>query len=351
MQSSFERIITGVIFFVITVVLAVIGYSWLGWDLFDAFYMVVITIFGVGYGEVKPLDTPSERLFTIIVIFAGFISVAYIVGGFVQMMMEGEINRALDARRKTQDIAGLSNHVIICGFGRVGQILAQDLHESKRSFIVLDSALEHVTKAEELGYLAHLGTVTDEDVLNYAGIERAKTLATVLADDALNVFITLTARELNPNLSILAMGELPSTEKKLRLAGADHVVLPAAISAQRLTNLITRPTAVDFLDQSGERSHLDTMLDQIHLRIDELTIPAGSPLAGATLADIEIQGDRSFIILAVRSPNNTITNRPPSTLVLNGGDTVIVLGQKGIIPKLARFYDLKRNLRYRGART
>ncbi len=350
MQSSFERIITGILFFVITVVLAVVGYSWLGWDLFDAFYMVVITIFGVGYGEVKPLDTPSERIFTIIVIFAGFISVAYIVGGFVQMMMEGEINRAFDAHRKTQEIGKLKDHVIICGFGRIGQMLAQELQEVKRPFIVIDSSPEQVTKAEELGCLSHLGTVTDEDVLQYAGILKAKTLATVLADDALNVFITLTARGLNPSLAILAMGELPSTEKKLRLAGADHVVLPAAISAQRMTNLITRPTTVDFLDQNGERSHLDNMLDQISLRIDELTIPTDSPLAGATLDDIEVQGDRSFIILAVRCADHTVVNRPPSTLVLKGGDTVIVLGQKGAIPKLARFYDLKRNLRYRGAR-
>jgi voltage-gated potassium channel len=351
MKSPFERIVTGVIFFALTIIVAVIGYALLGWDLLDAFYMVVITIFGVGYGEVRPLDTPNERIFTILVIFAGFISVAYIVGGVVQMMMEGEINRALDAHRKIQDIQNLNDHVILCGFGRIGQIMARELHEAKRPFIVIDQSSERIARAEEADYLTHQGSATDEEVLQAAGIDKAKVLATVLPDDAVNVFITLTARGLNPDLVILARGELPSTEKKLRLAGADHVVLPAAISAQRMTNLITRPTALDFLDQSDERSHLDDLLEQINLRIDELTIPAGSLLAGATVADLEVEGNRGFLIVAVRQADGSLVNQPPASMVLSAGDTVIVMAQKGVVPKLARFYDLKRQLRYRGART
>lgn len=350
MQGPFERILTGIVFFTITVVIAVIGYALLGWNLLDAFYMVVITIFGVGYGEVKPLDTPSERFFTMVVIFAGFISVAYIVGGFVQLMMEGEINRALDAHRKNQDIENLSDHVIICGFGRIGQILAYELHHAKKPFIVIDVSTEQITKAEEFGYLTHLGSASEEEVLHSVGIERAGAIATVLSDDAMNVFITLTARGLNPNLTILARGELPSTEKKLKLAGADHVVLPAAISAQRISNLITRPTTIDFLDENDERAHLDDLLEQINMRIDELTVSPDSLLAGTTVEELEFQGNRGFLIIALRQANGTVINQPPGTMVLNGGDTVIVLGHQGVIPQLARYYDLKRKLRYRGAR-
>jgi len=350
MQGSFERILTGVIFFVITVVFAVIGYTLLGWNLLDALYMVVITIFGVGYGEVRPLDTPAERFFTILVIFAGFISVAYIVGGFVQSMMEGEIHKALDAHRKNQDIENLKDHVIICGFGRIGQILASELSLAKKPFIVIDTNSERIAQAEELGYLTHLGSAADEHVLDSVGIQRAGAIASVLSDDAMNVFITLTARELNPDLSILARGELPSTEKKLKLAGADHVVLPAAISAQRIGNLITRPTTIDFLDENDERAHLDDLLEQISMRIDELAVPPDSLLAGTTVADLEFQGNRGFLIIAVRQADGTVVNQPPGTMVLNGGDTVIVMGHQGVIPQLANRYHLKPKLRYRGAK-
>jgi voltage-gated potassium channel len=350
MQGSFERILTGIVFFTITVIIAVIGYTLLGWNLLDAFYMVVITIFGVGYGEVRPLDTPSERFFTIVVSFAGFVYVAYNVGGFVQLMMEGEINRALDTHRKKQDIESLTNHVIICGFGRIGQILAYELTLAKKPFIVIDTSADAIAKAEELGYLAYQGSAAEEEVLHTAGIERAGAIATVLSDDAMNVFITLTGRGLNPNLSILARGELPSTEKKLKLAGADHVVLPAAISAQRIGNLITRPTTIDFLDENDERAHLDDLLEQINMRIDELTVSTDSLLAGTTVEDLEFQGNRGFLIIAVRKADGTVVNQPPGTMVLNGGDTVIVLGHQGVIPQLARYYDLKRKLRYRGAK-
>lgn len=350
MQDSFHRILTGLAFFGITIVIAVTGYAFFGWELLDAFYMTIITVFGVGYGEVRPLRTPSERIFTILVILAGFVSVAYIVGGFVQMMMEGEINRALDIRRKTQEIENLCNHVIICGYGRMGQILARQLAAIRYPFIVIDNNSERIEHAESYGYLAHLGSAADEEVLQQVGIFKAKTLATVLPDDAINVFITLTARGLNPSLIILARGELPATEKKLLLAGANHVVLPAAISAQRMTNLITRPTAIDFLDQNGERNHLNELLAQIDVQMDELTIPADSPLVGTTVSELEIQSKGGFIVIAVRRANNlAVDNMTPST-VLYSGDTVIVLGHRGNIPQFARFHDLRRKMRYRGAK-
>ncbi len=350
MQDSFHRILTGIAFFTCTIVFAVIGYALFGWELIDAFYMTIITVFGVGYGEVRPLKTPGERIFTILVIFAGFVSVAYIVGGFVQMMMEGEINRALDIRRKTQEMENLCNHVIVCGYGRMGQILVRQLATVRATFIVIDNNPERIEHAEAHGYLAHLGSATDEEVLQQAGILKARTLATVLPDDAINVFITLTARGLNPDLIILARGELPSTEKKLRLAGANHVVLPAAISAQRMTNLITRPTAVDFLDQNGERNHLNELLAQIEVQMDELPIPLDSPLVGSTIGELEMQAKSGFIVIAVRRAHTGVVDSFDASTLLHGGDTVIVLGHRGNIPQFARFHDLRRKMRYRGAK-
>jgi voltage-gated potassium channel len=245
--NAFQRILTGSLFFAITVILAVIGYVWFGWTLLEAVYMVVITIFGVGYGEVKPLESPTQKIFTILVIIAGTSSAVYIVGGFVQMVTEGEINKALNIKRKLSMIAGLHEHVIICGFSRMGEVLAHQLFEAMQPFVVVTADPEQVAQAEMLSYLVQKGNPSDGAILAKVGIQHATVLATVLADDALNVFITLTAKGLNPQLKILARGELPSTEKKLRLAGADHVILPETLSAMRMANLVSRPSATSLL--------------------------------------------------------------------------------------------------------
>lgn len=350
MQGSFRRIFTGAIFFVITSVVAVYGYTLAGWALLDAIYMVVITIFGVGYGEVKPVNSPALKIFTILVIIAGTSSAVYAVGGFVQMVTEGEVNRALGVRRMTHSIKTLHQHVVICGYGRIGQMLARKLVEAKRPFVIIDSNLERMAEAEAIGYLVRSGNATDEGMLKSAGIERAKFLATVLPDDAANVFITLTARELNPKLVILSRGELPSTEKKLRLAGADHVVLPAAISALRMSNMITHPAALDFLDQADGRRNLNEQLAQIDVQIDELAIPVGSPLVGKTIGDVEVRGKGTFIIVALRGADGTTTTHPDQTLMLGEGDAVIVMGHRGDIPQFAQYYALNRQLKtYKGS--
>lgn len=336
MQEAFKRIFTGALFFAITIVLAVIGYVWFGWTLLEAVYMVVITIFGVGYGEVKPLETPEQKIFTILVIIAGTSSAVYIVGGFVQMVTEGEINRALEEKRKAQTIASLQNHAIVCGFGRMGQVLARQLLEANQPFVILDTNSDRVTLATSKGYLASEGNAADESLLQQVGIDRARTLATVLPDDATNVFITLTARELNPSLIILARGELPSTEKKLRLAGADHVVLPATISALRMASLITQATTLDFLNQKEERSYLNELLSQVEVQMDEMPIADNSPLIGKTIRELDLRAKGTFLIVALRRQDGTVLVRPSSSQILGGGDVLIILGRQGEVPQFAQ---------------
>ncbi|MGF1492054.1 MAG: potassium channel family protein [Microcoleaceae cyanobacterium] len=349
MQGSLQRILTGSIFFAITLIIAVIGYSLFGWTLLDAIYMVVITIFGVGYGEVQPLN-PAEKVFTIFVIVAGTSSAVYIVGGFVQMVTEGEIKQALEKRRRIKGIESLQQHVIICGFGHVGQILTQQLTEARHPFVLIESNEERAETAESIGYMVCQGTATDEAILKSAGIERARFLTTVVADDATNVFITLTAKGLNPNLTILARGELPSTEKKLLLAGADHVVLPANISALRMSSLITHPTATEFLEQEESRRNLDQALDQVDLQLDELAVPIDSALIGQQIGDLDIRGQRAFLVIALRRQDGALINHPEPQVKLQGADTLIVLGHQGDIPQLAQQYRLKQEIRYRGAK-
>lgn len=348
MQTSFRRILTGIVIFTLTVVGGVVGYVVAGWTVLDAIYMVVITIFGVGYGEVQPLTSTALKIFTILVIVAGALSVAYIVSGFVQVITEGELRRFLNVKRMNKDIELLENHAIICGFGRIGQTIAVKLQATHRPFVVLDNDPERIEFAREHGYLTYLGNATDEDNLQAVQIHKARTLATVLSDDALNVFITLTAREMNANLVILARGELPSTEKKLRLAGADHVVLPSTISGARMAHLITHPSTVDFLAQSDGRTSLNELLAELDIQLSEL--PAGQRLPGGTVGDIEVRGKGTFIIVALRRANGEVLLHPDRSLQLAEDDSIILMGHQGDMPSFAKRSLSKQQMRYRGAR-
>ncbi|MCU0526692.1 MAG: potassium channel protein [Elainella sp. Prado103] len=350
MQSPLRRILTGGILFASTLIGAAIGYMLFDCAPLDAIYMVVITIFGVGFGEFCPVS-PAQRIFTIFVIVAGSSAAVYTVGGFVQMLAEGEIKQVLEHRRKNKDLANLSQHAIVCGYGRIGQVLARKLTEAGQDFVIIDNDIDRLNSAEENGFRVYEGNATEEYTLLAAGIERARVLATVLPDDASNVFITLTARGLNPNLEIVARGEMPSTEKKLKLAGADHVVSPASISGMRMANLITHPNALEFLDQSEERTRLNELLAQIDVQVDELIIPADSPLLGKTIGDLEVRGKGTFIVVALRKSDGEIITHPDHDLPLLAKDIVIVLGHRGDIPKFNHLFRLKSQLRYRGARS
>lgn len=326
----------------VTIVIAVIGYVTFGWTVMESVYMVVITIFGVGYGEVRPLESTPEKLFTIFVILAGTSAAIYGVGGFVQMVTEGEINKAFEAERQRKNISSLENHVVICGFGYIGQILAQKLFDAGQALVVVSLDPEQLAIADQRGYLTKEGDPADERVLYECSIEKARALATVLEQDASNVFITLTARELNKNLMILARGEVPSTEKKLRLAGADHVILPATVSGARMANLITTPPATDFFAQPTEQEHLNDLLQQIHVQMLELAIAPQSSLVGKTVRELEIRGKGAFIVVALKRFQGEFITHPSPTLILNSGDVLTVLGHEEDIPKFARFYQLHR---------
>ncbi|MFZ4640357.1 MAG: potassium channel family protein [Nodosilinea sp.] len=348
--SSLQRIITGILIFLLTAVLAVSGYILAGWSFLDALYMVVITVFGVGYGEVRPIHSAGLKVFTIFVIIAGALSVAYTVSGFIQLITEGEIRRALNLKRMSKEIENLADHVIICGFGRIGQLVAYKLKGDRYPFIIIDSDAERITMAREQGYLVYQGNATDEGVLEAAGILQARSLATVLPSDAANVFITLTARELNPQLMILARGEMPSTEKKLRLAGADHVVLPATISALRMAHLIRHPAAVDFLAQTDGHHGLNEFLAELDIQLSELAIESNSPLIGGTIGDVEVRGKGTFIIVALRRQDGEVMIHPSHDTYLAPGDSVILMGHQGDMPSFVQQTVLKRDLRYRGTR-
>lgn len=350
MQVPLKRLITTLIFFLTTCAVATSVYASHGWDIQEAIYMVVITIFGVGYGEVRPVDTLTLRTVTMGLIVVSYGCVIYIAGGFVQMVMEGEINRAINRRRMTRGIEQLSGHAILCGYGRAGRILAQELQRSGLAFVVVDQDEAKLNDAEAQGMLVLEGNAIEEAVLEKAGVMRAKVLATVLPDDAANVFITLTARELNPEVEIIARAENPSTEKKLIRSGANRVVLPAVIGGLRMAQLITRPGAEQMLASPESNAAIQHEIEQIGLKLDELTVTQGSPLDGHTLGDIELKGNRSFLIVGVRRKEGEILLDPEADCPLQGGDAVIVLGHSAELPQLARRYSGEKEILYRGAK-
>lgn len=320
---------------VTTMALSVLGYTILADATFiDALFMVVITIFSVGYEETIRVDTALLKAYTVGVIVFGCSALLYVVGGFVQLVTEGEIKRTLGARRMTIGIESLRNHAIICGYGRMGQILARELSESNFPFVVIDNSEERRAEAEDHDLLVIHADATEEETLQSARIEHARCLATVLPSDAMNVFITLSGRNLNPDLYILARGEVPSTEAKLIQAGANHVVLPAAIGGMRMAHMIVRPSASRLIDTLDNAMAINDDLEQLGVRLSDVPIEPGSPLGGKTVGEIEVEGEGAFLIVAVRRSDGSVTRQPSGDTVVNENDTVILIGHGSEVTKL-----------------
>lgn len=331
MTPPLNRLRIGLLTLGIIFLVAVLGYRLFGWNLLDAVYMVVITLSTVGYKEVQQPLTAAEQVFTILVIIFGVSTALYIVGGLLQMMFEGEINRAVGMRRVTREIKRLSGHVVICGFGRMGEILARELHRQKKPFVILENDPERINEAVALNYLALNDDATEEEALLHAGVARAKQLVTTLPRDADNVFITLTARNLNPKLMIIARGEFQTTEKKLIQAGADRVVLPAATGALRMAAMITRPAAVELIEVVTGRQVAE-------VEVDELTIPEGSPLVGTTIRESQPRSRHGLLIAAIRRPGENLEFNPGGDTVFEAGATIIVMGRTNDIDRFRAEY-------------
>lgn len=320
MNSPLNHIRNGAIFLALIFGMAVMGFHFLGHrDWIESFYMVIITISTVGFGEETDLDWKMQLL-TIAVIVFGMSATAYTMGGLFQMLTEGEVERALGHRRMTRGIERLKGHIIICGYGRMGQILAEELKRKKHPFVILDNDSERIVEAELRGYLVVTGDATDEEFLQAAGLEHAKTLVAGLPNDAANVFITLTARNLNQDLQILARANEQTTHRKLIQAGADQIVLPAAIGAQRLAMIITHPTSADLLELINDRSILD-------VDIDEVTIPNDSQIIGTVLRDAEAFRRLHLLIIAVKRKDGKMLFNPDADSTLHMDDTLIIMGR------------------------
>ncbi|MEZ6133741.1 MAG: potassium channel protein [Pirellulaceae bacterium] len=342
--SPVQRIVIGLGVFCAILSIAIVGYVLSGWSWLDSLYMVVITVSGVGYGEVRQVDTPVLRWLTMALIVFGYMAAIYTFGGFAQLLIDGELRRILGVRRMHREIERLRNHVVICGFGRMGTKLAESLASRGKPLIVIDQDESRVETARSFGCLALHGNATEESVLKAAGVEYASILTTVLSDDVANLFITITAHDLNPKLEILARAENTSTIKKLRQVGASKVVLPATIGADRLANMILRPSAESLLEQAELPEGLNEDLSSIGLRLDELEIQPNSSLVGGSLADFRAHCGNRFLVVALRSNSGVVSVNPDKSIALGAGDCVIILAHDAEIAQLCSQFSLHSEL-------
>jgi voltage-gated potassium channel len=320
-RSSVRRMFLGLAWVGVVIALGTLGYVLLGWSPFDALFMVVITISGVGYGEVHPLDSTLARVHTMMVISLGIVAIAYTVAGFLQFLTEGEIRKLLGHQRVRRQIESLSGHTILVGYGRMGELVCEELASAGKPFVVIESSVDRAAEIGRHGYLFVQGDATEEDVLGHAGITRAKTLVTAVSSDSDSLFITLTARQLAANLEIIARAEMPSTQKKLRQAGANHVVLPAAIGARRIASLLTNPSAVEFAELVTQQSHLAIVME-------EIPVHKGGPLAGLTPRDADIRRRTGVMVVAIKRGAGHVEFPPASDAVFAPGDTIVLLGRQ-----------------------
>lgn len=317
------RLLTGTLIYELAVyVVSTCGFMFAGWPLGDASYMVLLTIFSVGYGEIRPVDTLLLRWWTSGTIVLGCTGLIVLTGALVQVFTLFQFRRLLGLDRMMTEIEKLDGHVIICGYGRIGVQLARAMTEARRPFLILERDHAKADEAKTQGFLCMVGEATHEETLKAAGIARAKVLATVLPDDAANVFITLSARNLNPGIEIIARGEAPTTENKLFHAGADKVVMPTHIGAERIVEMILYPATGEALAQIGavKRNLHDFGLD---LEVVEL-LPDGA-LTGETVGEAERRSDGAFFVVQIDRTNGQSIEHPGEDVTLEPGDKVMLV--------------------------
>jgi len=316
-----NRFVLAFAIFVALILVGTSGYHWLeGMSIIDALYMTVITISTVGFGEVRALS-PLGRVFTITLILGGGGLAAFSVTVAVDFIMSGEWRVYWNTRRRFRMLSELTDHVIVCGFGRVGRHVAEELAAENVPFIVIDMDEDRIAHAQKRGYLTIIGNAANETLLQKVRIERARAMVAAVDSDAENVFITLTARSLNPNIYIVARANYEDSEPKLLSAGANRTMMPYHISGKRIVTMLVRPSVADFLDEVVHAGGLELFLEEVR-------IEPKSAIAGKTIAETQLRNLIGITVLACRKHNGEFDTRIGSETILQPGGLLIVLGTR-----------------------
>ncbi|HVA73346.1 MAG TPA: potassium channel protein [Acidimicrobiales bacterium] len=299
------------------------GYWVVGLSPLDALYQTVTTVSTVGFRELFP-RTAGPEVFTIILILMGVGTVLYAFGVLLEAVIEGDVFDIWGRHKMEKRISQLTNHVIVCGFGRVGRSVARHLAASDEDFVVIDQDSQRLDGTE---YLTIAGDATDDEVLRQAGMERARALVAATSTDTTNVYVALSGRALRPDLFIVARARDAESEPKLLRAGANRVINPQAIGGNRVAAMLTQPHVSEFLD-------VVTHGDEIEFRLVEVAVGQGSSLAGRSLRDAKLRENTGALVLAIRGADGQFQTNPGPDTLISDGDVLIAIGTQAQLESL-----------------
>jgi voltage-gated potassium channel len=325
-----HRIMATLLVPTLLVLIGTVGYTVIERDYtpFDALYMTVITLSTIGYAEVHPLST-AGRVFTIFLILGGVTTFLYAATAAVRAVVSGEVRELLGRQRMERSLAQMTDHLIVCGYGRMGRLVCQEFSRQRLPFVVVEVDPELLAGFDVPYGIPLNGDAASDEVLRQAGVERARGLVTVMTSDADNLYTTMSARLLHKKLFIVARVEDPKAEQKLRRAGANRVVSPYQIGGVRLAQAVLRPTVVDFIELATKTEHLD-------LQIEEARVGAASPLAGATLKDSHIREELHVLVVAIKKGAGMMVFNPPPETKIEVGDIVVAIGDREHLDQLEK---------------
>jgi len=314
--------------FAILIVGTVGFHNFEGWGYIASLYTTVVTLSTVGYGDYYP-HTEAGQLFTVVLIIFGVGTMLYTVGLFAETLVEGRLQVILGRRKLDKIIEKMNNHYIICGCGRIGFLICKELKEEKIDFVVIDNNPEVILKIEEEGFIYCKGDATHDRTLLDAGIKRARGIVCVLPSDAENLYVILTAKELNQEIYILSRSEEEVSEHRLLRAGADRVMSPYTLGGMRMAMAILRPAMLDFIEITTSRQSLE-------LQMEEITVCSGSPLIGKSIVEADIRQRYGLIIVAVKKDTGRMIFNPLANYQFEKGDMLIAMGEEENVKKFSR---------------
>jgi len=299
-----------------------------GWDFFDSLYMVIISLTTVGYGEVHPL-TRDGRIVTSVLLIVGVGTFFYLAGAVVQLMIEGHIQNIFGRRWMRRTIEKMQGHTIVCGYGRIGAIVAREIIAEGHDVVVIERSHQLIDDLEQKDTPFVSGDATKDDILLAAGLKNAKALVSALTDEAANVYVTLTARQINPDIYIVARSDSPDHSQRLIRAGANQVLFPHLYGGIRMAQSVLRPTVLGFMDLAMRGDNED-------LQMEQLTLSTESPVAGKDLIGSKLRQLYNIIVIGIKKPDGKLLFNPQPQLVLEAGDTLILVGNKQSLAAMQR---------------
>jgi len=326
MQDPFRRVRIGLVALALVLVVGTVGFLLFGFGPLDALFQTVITITTVGFNSPHPLDAGSKA-FTIVLILVGVGTALYTFSAVLELLIEGHMRDLVRRRRMERDIDRMSEHVIVCGWGRVGREVAQFLANAGRDVVVVDRDPERL---RQVPFASVAGDVTDDEILHLAGIDRAATLVAALDTDADNLYVTVASKSMRPDIQIIARARNESSEPKLVRAGADRVVNPQQLGGDRMAAFVVQPHVVDFVDVVMHDGTLE-------FRLEELAVSATSPLAGNSLRSAHLRDRTGALVLAIRRPDGSFVTNPSPESVIEAGDVLISVGTAEQLGALAEY--------------